>query len=219
MRRLNVDRVLARQENESSMMDGEDSSGRVHDITYRIASAVRALRTHKRLSLEDLARESGVSRSMLSLIERGESSPTAIVLEKIATALGVPLASLFEDPSARASPVSRRADRTPWRDPQAGYQRWNISPPGFPSPIQIIDVIFPPHAKVAFETGVREPEVHQQIWVKDGQMEVTLGSVTYSLSKGDCLAMKLDRPITYRNRTDKPANYVVVIAFAGAITE
>lgn len=149
---------------------------------------------------------------MLSLIERGESSPTAIVLEKVATALGVPLASLFEDPAATVNPVSRRVDRTAWRDPQAGYQRWNISPPGYPSPIQIVEVVFPPKAKVAFETAAREPEVHQQIWMTDGQMEVSLGPVTYSLAKGDCLAMKLDQPITYRNRTTKPAHYVVVIA-------
>jgi transcriptional regulator with XRE-family HTH domain len=65
---------------------------------------------------------------MISLVERGESSPTAVVLEKIASGLGVSLAALFDDSSAAANPMSRRDDRTPWRDPQSGYVRRNISP-------------------------------------------------------------------------------------------
>jgi transcriptional regulator with XRE-family HTH domain len=148
---------------------------------------------------------------MLSLVERGESSPTAVVLEKIATGLGVPLASLFEDAGAPRSPVARRTDRTPWRDPASGYVRCNISPPNFPSPIQIVDVELPAGTHVAYETGSREVPVHQQIWVREGRIEVSLGEATYQLGGDDCLAMQLDAPITYRNRTRKAARYVVVI--------
>ncbi len=82
----------------------------------RIASRVRALRTDLGMTLDALAAKCDVSRSMISLVQRGESSPTAVVLEKIATGLGVPLATLFDDSSASANPVSRRDDRTPWRD-------------------------------------------------------------------------------------------------------
>ena len=52
------------------------------DINARIAARVRALRAARGLSLEALAQACGVSRSMISLIERGESSPTAVLLEK-----------------------------------------------------------------------------------------------------------------------------------------
>jgi hypothetical protein len=149
---------------------------------------------------------------MLSLIERGESSPTAVVLEKVATGLGVPLATLFEDSSAAVSPISRRADRTPWRDPQSGYVRRNISPPNYPSPIQIVEVMLPAGARVAYETGAREPNIHQQVWVREGNVEITAGEVTHALAEDDCLAMQLDAPVTFRNRTRKPARYVVVIA-------
>src|SRR5262245_22921304 len=98
-------------------------------VNARIAGRVRALRGDLGLSLDALAAACDVSRSMLSLVERGESSPTAAVLEKIAWGLGVSLATLFEDPTAPANPVSRPADRTTWRDPQSGYLRRNISPP------------------------------------------------------------------------------------------
>jgi transcriptional regulator with XRE-family HTH domain len=186
--------------------------GGARDINSRIASRVRSLRTDLGLTLDALAARCEVSRSMISLVERGESSATAVVLEKIAAGLGVPLATLFDDSSAPASPVSRREDRAPWRDPQSGYVRRNISPANFPSPIRIVEVVLPAGARVAYETGARDGSIHQQIWVQDGSIEVTLGSVTYRLSADDCLAMQLNEPTTFRNRTRKPARYLVIVA-------
>jgi transcriptional regulator with XRE-family HTH domain len=182
------------------------------DINARIAGRVRALRADLGMTLDALAAKSEVSRSMISLVERGESSPTAVVLDRIATGLGVPLAALFDDASAPASPVSRPDDRTPWRDPQSGYVRRNISPASVPSPIQIVEIVLPAGARVAYETGAREVSIHQQIWVLRGSIEVTLGSVTYRLSEDDCLAMQLEQPTAFRNRTRKPARYAVVVA-------
>jgi transcriptional regulator with XRE-family HTH domain len=184
------------------------------DINSRIASRVRALRTDLGLTLDSLATKCAVSRSMISLVERGESSPTAVVLEKIATGLSVPLAALFDDPTAAANPVSRRDDRAPWRDPQSGYLRRNISPANFPSPFQIVEVVLPPGARVGYETGARDVSIHQQIWVQEGSIEITLGSVAYRLSEDDCLAMQLNELTTFRNRTRKPARYIVIVAAA-----
>jgi transcriptional regulator with XRE-family HTH domain len=186
------------------------------DINARIASRVRALRTDLGMTLDALAAKCDVSRSMISLVERGESSPTAVVLEKIATGLRVPLATLFEDASAPASPVSRRGDRTSWRDPQSGYVRRNISPANFPSPLQIVEIVLPAGASVAYETGARDVTIHQQIWVQEGEVEVTLGRVTHRLVEDDCLAMRLNEPTAFRNRTRKLARYLVIIASEGS---
>jgi len=164
------------------------------------------------MTLDALAAKCDVSRSMISLVERGESSPTAVVLDKIATGLRVPLAALFDDASAPASPLSRRGDRTPWRDPQSGYVRRNISPANFPSPIQIVEIVLPPGARVAYETGARDVSIHQQIWVQEGAVEVTLGQLTHRLAEDDCLAMRLDEPTAFRNPTRKPARYLVILA-------
>ena len=182
------------------------------DINSRIARRVRQLRMQLGMTLDQLAAKCDVSRSMLSLVERGESSPTAVVLEKIATGLGIALAGLFDDASVPASPLSRRADRTTWRDPQSGYLRRNISPANYPAPAQIVEVILPAGARVAYESGAREVGLHQQLWIQEGAIEVTVGKVTYRLTKDDCLAMLLDEPITFRNRTRKAARYIVVLA-------
>src|SRR5437660_2582946 len=96
----------------------EDSAS---DLNRRIALRVRGLRAAQGLSLDALAGKSGVSRSMISLIERGETSPTAVVLEKLAAGLGVLLASLFDAPAdvgqAPGVPVARREEQPQWRDP------------------------------------------------------------------------------------------------------
>lgn len=181
-------------------------------VNDHIARRVRELRAARGLSLEALAAHCGVSRSMISLIERGESSPTAVLLEKLATGLGVALASLFEVPRPAAEPVARLADQLSWRDPASGYVRRNVSPGGFASPIQIVEVTFPARARVAYESGARDTPVHQHVWVLEGSIDITVGDRRHRLYAGDCLALALDRPLMYHNPTRKVARYAVVIA-------
>lgn len=201
----------------SNMMDITSSMKEAaSDLNQRIAERVRDLRAANGLSLDGLASKSGVSRSMISLIERSESSPTAVVLEKLAAGLGVMLASLFDARDAAAQvpsgPVARRDDQPQWRDPASGYLRRNVSPPGVPQPMHIVEVHFPPGKRVAFETGARDVRVYQQVWVLEGAIDITLGEERHRLREGDCLAMQLDRPTLFHNRTRKPARYAVVSA-------
>ncbi len=174
-----------------------------YDLNKHIAERVRALRASRGLTLDALAERSGVSRSMISTIERGESSPTAVLLERLAAGLGIPLASLFDVPRRNAEPVARLADQQRWRDPASGYIRRNVSPSGFASPIQIVEVEFPPGAQVAYETGARDVCVHQQIWVLEGDIDVRVGDEWHHLHMGDCLAFILDRPTGFHNRTQQ----------------
>ena len=118
---------------------------------------------------------SGVSRSMISLIERGESSPTAVTLERLATGLGVTLASLFDAPRPAASPVSRRREQTTWRDPASGYTRRNVSPDGTRRHrLRIVEVSFP----CRWLTSPTKPPsarnaAEQQVWVLQGKIDVS----------------------------------------------
>lgn len=183
------------------------------DINALIANRVRELRNTLGLSLDALAKRSGVSRSNISLIERGESSPTAALLDKLAAGLGVTLASLFQDskaPAAEPSPMARMAEQPVWTDPASGYVRRNLSPAAR-SPIQLVDVTFPAGQRVAYDSVAREIDIHQQIWMIDGAMEMTVGDEHWRLETGDCLAMRLDRPIGYHNPTLAPARYLVAL--------
>jgi transcriptional regulator with XRE-family HTH domain len=185
------------------------------DVNQRIAQQLRALRAAAGLSLDALAARSGVSRSMISLIERGQSSPTAVVLERLATGLGVMLATLFDarstSPSTEPSPLVRAEAQLPWRDPHSGYLRRNVSPPGSAGPLQLVEVRFPPKARVAYETAAREPAVHQQVWVLDGRIDIAIGDAAHALHAGDCLAMTLNQPVSFHNPTRKTTRYLVAI--------
>jgi transcriptional regulator with XRE-family HTH domain len=184
------------------------------DINARISARVRELRDTRGFSLDALAERSGVSRSNISLIERGQSSPTAAVLDKLAAGLGVTLASLFEagqSPAAEPSPLARVAEQPVWADPASGYLRRNVSPPAG-SPIQLVDVIFPAGQRVAYDSVARDVDIHQQVWMIDGTMQIGVGATQWRLETGDCLAMRLDRPIVYHNPTRKPARYLVALA-------
>jgi len=188
-------------------------------VNQRIGARVAELRAVQGLSLDALAGRSGVSRSMISRVERGESSPTAVVLERLASGLGVMLPSLFDRPQsasrAPAGPVARRSQQAEWRDPASGYLRRNVSPPGVPQPMKIVEVHFPAGARVAFETGAGDLRVHQQVWVLEGAIDVTVGAERHRLREGDCLAMQLDLPTSFHNPTRKPARYAVVVASEG----
>ena len=185
------------------------------DLNARIAARVRELRAARGHSLDVLSQRSGVSRSMISLVERGESSPTAVLLEKLAAGLGVTMAAMFDPPQAEeasSEPVSRRDDQPTWRDPASGYVRRNVSPAGVSQPMQIVEVEFPASARVAFETGARDVRILQQVWVLAGTIDVTIGDERHRLRDGDCLAMELDRPTMFHNPTRRPARYAVVMA-------
>lgn len=194
----------------------ENSQSPPPSIDARIACNLKALRADRKLSLEALAQATGVSRSALSLIERGQNSPTAVVLDKIAVGLGVTLSDLVGQRGAPtdasvATPLARQSEQPVWTDPGSGYVRRALSPAHFASPIQLVEVHFPAGARVAFETGPRNSQVHQQVWVLDGSMDLTVGSTTWQLHSGDCLAMTLDQPIVFFNPTDRTTRYAVVL--------
>ena len=187
-------------------------------ITELIGRRLRELRAASGLSLDALAHKSGVSRSNISLIERGQSSPTAVVLDKLSSALGVSVASMFEaapgaSPPAAPSPLARVADQPVWSDPASGYVRRNVSPPGVSS-LQLVDVVFPAGQRVSFETSSRDADIHQLIWMIDGVMQIGHGQDSWQLNAGDCLAVRLDAPIAFYNPGAKAARYLVALTGA-----
>lgn len=185
----------------------------VPDISARIAGRVRKLRTVQDFSLDALAMRSGVSKSMISLIERGEVSPTVAVLEKLAVGLGVSIAALFEpnDTVSAPQPLARRANQPIWEDTETGYlTRW-LTPPNWATPIQLFEVLLPAGDRVFYEFSDKQPAPEQQVWILQGQVNIYHGAETFMLRSGDCLAMRLDQPIIYSNRTLQAAKYVVAI--------
>lgn len=185
------------------------------DLDSRIGARIRELRAERGLTLDGLAQQADVSRAMLSRIERGESSPTAQLLNKICGGLGITLSALFAGAEQPASPLARHADQPVWRDPASGYLRRSVSPTGAGSPVDIVEVEFPPGGSVAFDNQ-RVAGTDQHVWVLDGTLELVLGEEPFRLERGDCLMMRFDRPILFRNPTAQPVRYAVIISHGAA---
>lgn len=190
-----------------------DESTDVHEV---IAQRVRALRAQRGLSLEALAQRSGVSRSAISLIERAESSPTAVVLDKLAAALGVTLGGLVEVPAAER-PLRRRAEQEVWVDPATGYRRRTVldglhAPAGLGPGLglALIEIEFPGAATVAFDAPGLSRRFEQLVWVLSGAMHITVGGAQHELRKGDCLGFVVDGPVIFHNPEARTARYVLV---------
>lgn len=183
-----------------------------HGVDSQLGGRLKRLRTARGVSLDALAERSGVSRSMISLVERGESSPTAKILDRLAAGLGVTLAALFTaEVLADTGPLAKRANQPTWRDPESGYVRRNLSPPGHPSPLELVEIELPPGARVAYDSAARAATVDQQVWVLNGALDLTVGEEAYALQSGDCLAFRLDRPTAFRNPGDQPTRYLVAL--------
>ncbi|MEJ0011626.1 MAG: XRE family transcriptional regulator [Bauldia sp.] len=180
-------------------------------VDRAIGERVHALRATSKMTLEGLAERSGVSRAMLSRIERGESSPTAQLLNRVCAGLGVTLSALFAAATPTASPLRRRSEQTTWTDPGVGYVRRVVSPAGTGSAAEIVEVDFPANASVSFDDS-RFAGVDQHIVILAGAMEMTIDGAIHRLEKGDCLYMRLDQSIRFRNPTRKAARYLVVVS-------
>lgn len=179
------------------------------EITRMLASRLTAERKLRHWSLADLAAKAGVSRAMISRIERGEVSATAALLARLAQAFDLTLASLFAPAATRPSPLMRKAGQPLWRDPASGYVRRAVAVADEQYPVDVVEVEFPAGASVFFDHS-REDGPSQYVWLLEGQMRVSLGGDTHELQQGDCLAMRLAAPIVFHNPAGKPARYAII---------
>lgn len=183
------------------------------DLDRRLGARLKGVRQARGMTLDQLAARSGVSRAMISRVERGESSPTAALLDRLCAGLGIVLSALFRD-EAKAGPLAKRADQPVWTDPASGYVRRNVSPAGTGSRLEIVEVEMPAGARVLLDAPRGGFRLDQQLWLLEGELTLSVGGREHRLAAGDCLAMLLDGPIAFHNPGESPARYAVVLTAA-----
>lgn len=180
-----------------------------NEISDALAARIRADRVERGWSLSDLAERSGVSKAMLSAIERGRASPTASLLVKIAAAYGMTLSSLIARAELRGGALSRRQDQPVWKDPQTGYVRRHLSP-ATDMPLELIEVELPAGATVDFPAA-SYAFIRQQIWLIAGRLHFTEGGVLHEMEPGDCLALGAPSDCRFHAPGPQAAVYVVAV--------
>jgi transcriptional regulator with XRE-family HTH domain len=188
------------------------------DINTRIATRLVELRHETRWSIDELAARSGVSRAMISKIERGESSPTANVLNKLSIGFGITLPALFGASGynqvrvPERNPMSLRANQPEWRDAETGYRRRTLTPASALPTVELSEVLLPAGQKVILETHVGATGAQHQLWMLEGSMELRLGSEIRLLAAGDCIVLTHEGPANLRNPGRTKARYLLAVS-------
>lgn len=181
-----------------------------NDPTQTIARRLKAERDKRQWTLDQLAQHTGVSKAMLSKLERGVASPTAVLLGRISGALGLTLSSLLAADEPAGARLVRVAEQPLWQDPQTGYLRRQVSPLS-DLPVQLVEVELPPKAEVGFPASAYA-FIRQLIWVLDGTLEFTEGPQTHRLQAGDCLELGEPSDCVFRNPGRSVCRYLVAVA-------
>jgi transcriptional regulator with XRE-family HTH domain len=180
------------------------------EIAARLAARLADLRTGRGWSLDDLAGRSGVSRSTLSRLERGEISPTAAQLGRLCTVYERTLSRLLAEVESGPRPVVRAAEQTVWRDEAAGFTRRTVSPPDAGLRGEVVEGTLRPGADISYDAPpVRGQEQH--IWVLEGAVEITVDDEAHHLAAGDCLRFRLWGRSRFRCPGPGPVRYALVV--------
>lgn len=174
-----------------------------------LGARVRAERRARGLALERLAELSGVSRSMVSEVERGAKTPSVLVLDRLATALGTSIARLLDDP-ARAGVVLLRKDRQRVvRDP-SGWERRILSPvlPGVE--FEFLRATLGPGVD-AGEYAPHPPGSREYVAVESGRLRLTVDGATHPLESGDSVYYPGDRRHAFANDHDTACVYYLAM--------
>lgn len=177
--------------------------------THHLAENLRRLRHTAGLTLDQLAARAGVSRAMISKVERGASDPTATVLGKLAAGLDVSLSQLLGDPAPRQPRLLARADQVTFRDPVTGFGRRSLSPLFADGSLDFAYTTLPPGKSVSF--APHHLGVEEYIAVHEGALVVVVGEQRFALATGDTLFYPGDRPHEYRNESTEPVAFYIVI--------
>jgi transcriptional regulator with XRE-family HTH domain len=174
----------------------------------RIARRIQLERTSRGWSLAELAEKSGVAKASISKIERGEVSPSAGILVRLATAFDLTLAGLL----LRAEETGRffrAADQPQWTDPRTGYVRRQIFRAS-DHPLEVTEIEMPPGKRTDFPASTYVNLKHV-VWVEEGELVLSEGGERHVLKAGDSLGFGPPSDVTYANESKKPCRYIVTL--------
>lgn len=166
------------------------------DINLIVANNLRELRESKNLSLDQTAKLTGVSKSMLGQIERNEVTPTITVLWKIANGFKVPFTSLTSAKSTDAS-VVRADDAAPLVEDGGRYMNYPVFPFTEGRPFELCRIIIKPQGVLCAEPHL--PGSEEFITVFSGELRVMADKDEYRIFSGDSIRFKADVHHSYEN--------------------
>lgn len=180
------------------------------EIHLIIAENLKMLRESKKLSLEKVSELTGVSKTMIGQIERGESVPTITTIWKIANGLKISFTSLINNPQPDTVVMRKSETQTLFED-DAKYRVY----PAFPFEE---DKRFELYTVEIDKGGFLRAEPHMEgteelITVFDGELTICVNDDEFIVTSGDSIRFKADRPHSYRNSGEIMARLSMVLYY------
>ena len=177
------------------------SYARFVDPTSEIGRNIRARRQRLGLSLEALAKRSGVSSTMLSEVERSVKNPTVKLAYQIAKALSCTLTDLLDERPVTPVTVIRADQRRTLIDPQSGVARHGLRTELLSSGLEVVWYELPAGTS-AGEMEPNRPGVTEHVSVLKGRLTLKLGEEIYELNEGDSVSYAAHTTMEYRNDSE-----------------
>lgn len=186
------------------------------ELSRRVADSLHRLRTERRMSLDQLATASGVSRAALSQIEGARTNPTLSVLWKIAVGLAVPFQSLLGQDTERKCHILRASDSNSLRSMDGRVESRLLSPAGASLGSEVYELRFQPR-------GVQQSEAHargtsETVLVLAGRLRIAVEEETHDLTAGDTIHFRADVAHTYTNQGPREARCIDMITYGRPVT-
>ena len=181
------------------------------DVTNAVAVNAKEIRERKNLTLDKAAAVTGVSRSMLAQIERGEVNPTISVLWKMANGYKVSFTSLVESRGEAVSVVRGEAIQ-PLKEDGGRYLNYPVFPFSEKTLFESYRIVIQEGGSLSAQPHLKGAE--EYITVFSGIVEITAGQERFSLEKGDSIRFRADVPHGYRNVGADPVELSMVIHYS-----
>lgn len=186
----------------------DTAAERVGEITGAVAEHVRALRTTRGWSLDELAGRSGVSKGMVVQIEGARTNPSVGTLCRLADAFGVTIAELLTPVPQRSVHISDAAEAPVlWRGPHGGHGRL-LRGVNHPALVELWQWRLAPGEE--YEAPDNAPEIHELLHVLSGEVTVTVAGVEHAAAAGQTIGYLADRAHTLRNDGTAPAELLMI---------
>ena len=175
----------------------------------QLGNRLSSLRKRKKMTLDDLSAKSGVSKSILSQIERDLSNPTVTTISRIAEALGEKLSDFFSKIEVEEESFIESSKETPSITSKDGLCELNILGAG--ETVNWLQwYILEMKPKGILDSGSHGPKTFENLTVIEGQIEVSFGESKEKLSKGDTFRFQSNRDHTLKNISKQKAQVLMV---------
>ena len=175
----------------------------------QLGNRLSSLRKRKKMTLDDLSSKSGVSKSILSQIERNLSNPTVTTISRISDALNEKLSDFFLKIEVEEENLVESSKETPSITSKDGLCELNILGAG--ETVNWLQwYILEMKPKGILESGSHGPKTFENLTVIDGQIQISCGESKEKLSKGDTFRFQSNKNHTIKNISKQKAQVLMV---------